>query len=100
MTYEDFWAGLEVVARLERHELIHLRAVTEDDYQAWHDFRRDPLRWLLRADDHRAAAIWSAIERGRRGRPRTNSVEAAERSSQLNVIQLVPRDIPDPSNRR
>lgn len=100
MTYEDFCEGLQLLARLERHELIHIRAVTEDDYRAWSDFKRDPLRWLLRADDHRAAAIWGAIERGRRGRPRTNVVEETEPTSELNVIQLVPRDIPDPSNRR
>jgi hypothetical protein len=100
MTYEDFCEGLQLLARLERHELIHLRAVTEDDYQAWRDFKRDPLRWLLRADAHRAAAVWGAIERGRRGRPPTNFVGEAASSSELNVIQLVPREIPNPSNRR
>ena len=95
MTYEDFCEGLQLLARLERHELIHLRALTEDDYQAWGDFKRDPLRWLLRADDHRAAAVWSAIARGRKGRPPANFVEDAEPSSELNVIRLVPRDVPD-----
>jgi hypothetical protein len=100
MTYEDFCEGLQLLARLERHELVHLHAVTEDDYQAWRDFKRDPLRWLLRADDHRAAAIWGAIERARRRRPRADFFDAAKPSSQLNVIQLVPRDTPDPSNRR
>ena len=95
MTYEDFCEGLKLLARLERNELIHLRALTEDDYQAWGDFKRDPLRWLLRADDHRAAAVWSAIERGRKGRPRPSFIEDGEPSSELNVIQLIPRDVLD-----
>ncbi len=95
MTYDDFREGLQLLARLERHELVHLRAVTEDDYQAWADFKRDPLRWLLRADDHRAAAVWGAIERGRAGRPSTNLVEATDLHSEPKVIQLSPRNVAD-----
>jgi hypothetical protein len=94
MTYDDFHEYLRLLSQLQRQELIHLHAFTEDDYQAWADFRRDPLRWLLRADDHRAAAVWSAIERGRKGRPPTNLVENTEHSK-VKVIQLIPRADPD-----
>jgi hypothetical protein len=95
MTYEDFREGQHLLAQLERHELVHLRAVTEDDYQAWADFKRDPLRWFLRADDHRAASVWVAIAGGRTGRPSADLVEAAELPSEPNVIQLIPRSVPD-----
>jgi hypothetical protein len=91
MTYDDFHDGLRLLSQLQRQELIRLHAFTADDYQAWADFKRDPLRWLLRADDHRAAQVWSAIERGRKGQPPTNPVERAEHS-ELNVIQLTPKD--------
>jgi hypothetical protein len=91
MTYEEFNEGLRLLSQLQRQELIYLHAFTEDDYQAWADFKRDPLRWFLRADDHRAAAVWSAIEHGRKGWPATNPVENSA-SSHFRVIQLVPRD--------
>jgi hypothetical protein len=81
MTYDDFCDGLR---------FIYLHALTEDDYQAWADFKRDPLRWLLRADDHRAPAVWSAIERGRKGRPPATVENSA--SSDFKVINLFSRD--------
>jgi hypothetical protein len=97
MTYDDFYEGLRLLSQLKRQELILLQAFTEDDWQSWADFRRDPLRWLLRADDHRAAALWSAIERRRKGRrPPGNPIEAIDHPApELNVIQFVPRDGPD-----
>jgi hypothetical protein len=94
MTFDDFYEGLRLLSQLKRQELIHLKAFTEDDFQAWADFKRDPLRWLLRADDHRAASVWSAIERGRKVRRPANPIKAIEHP-ELNVIQLVPRDGPD-----
>ena len=93
MTYDDFYEGLRLLSQLKRQELSLLQAFTEDDWQSWADFRRDPLRWFLRADDHRAAAVWSAIERRRKGRPPANRIEAIDHP-ELNVIQLVPRDVP------
>jgi hypothetical protein len=91
MKYDDFYDGLRLLSQLQRHELIHVHAFTEDDYQAWADFKRDPLRWLLRADDHRAAAVWAVMERGRKGRSPINAAKNSEHS-ELNVIQLTPRD--------
>jgi hypothetical protein len=93
MTYEDFHDGLRRLSQLQRHELVYLHAFAPDDFQAWAAFRRDPLRWLLRADDHRAAAVWNAIERARSGRPPISLIENGDHT-ELNVIQLVPRDVP------
>jgi hypothetical protein len=91
VNYDDFADGLRLLSQLERQELIYLHAFVEDDYQAWADFKRDPLRWLLRSDDHRAAAVWAAMERNRKGRLRTSAVEDTERA-EINVIQLNPKD--------
>ncbi len=33
-----------------------------DDLVVWQAFRRDPFRWLIRADDERAERIWQLIE--------------------------------------
>jgi uncharacterized damage-inducible protein DinB len=91
MTYDEFRSGLRLLSQLQRKDLIRLQAFTEDDYQAWADFKRDPLRWLLRADDHRAAAVWCAIDRGREGRlPNTQTQTIQNREG--TVIQFVPND--------
>lgn len=92
MTCDDFCECLRLLGSLQRQELVHLQAFTADDDQAWGNFKRDPLRWFLRADDHRASVVWGAIERGRKGRPPTNFVEDAEPCSELKVIQFIPRD--------
>ena len=91
MNYDDFSDGLRLLSQPERQELIYLHAFMEDDYQAWSDFKRDPLRWLLRSDEHRAAAVWAAMERNRKGRLRIRVVEHSERA-EINVIQLIPKD--------
>jgi hypothetical protein len=93
MKYDEFCDGLRLLSQLQRQELIYLHAFTKDDYQAWADFKRDPLRWLLRADDHRAAAVWAAMEHSRKGRPPINAYESSKRL-ELNVIQLIPQDNP------
>ena len=89
MTYDDFRNGLRLLSQLQRQDLIRLQAFTEDDLQAWADFKRDPLRWFLRADDHRAAAVWSAIDRGREARARIKQTQTIQ-SREGTVIQFIP----------
>ena len=62
MTLRQFSNALRVVLNLERVELVRAGLMRQGDHEAWSVFRRDPLRWLIRADDQKAEILWRLVE--------------------------------------
>jgi len=67
MTFAEFHNALRILMSIDRHELEAAGVIKARDHNAWGEFRRDPFRWLIRADDTDAPKIWAIIER-RQGR--------------------------------
>jgi hypothetical protein len=66
MIFEDFHRTLRLLATVDMQELVDAEAIHEGDLPTWNAFRADPLRWLLRADDDTAHAVWAAMQRHKR----------------------------------
>ena len=86
MTLEDFLGELQALLALDLQEVSASGAMNEHDLACWNSFRADPARWLVRADQKTARALWRAMERHQSGPDTTTGVPASE----LNVIQFVP----------
>lgn len=63
MTFADFHNGLRILTGIDRHELEAAGVIKANDHNAWGEFRRDPFRWFVRADDATASKLWTIIER-------------------------------------
>lgn len=65
MNFADFHNGLRVLSSIDFHELAEAGAITDDlDGEAeWQQFRANPWRYFIAADDSRAEAIWAIIQR-------------------------------------
>ena len=79
MTLEDFLDGLQTLLALDLQEVSASGAMSEHDLARWNSFRADPARWLVRADEETARALWLPWSGTRAGRiellvtPRRNS---------------------------
>lgn len=63
MNIREFHNGLRVLLNIDRHELESAGIIKTNDHNAWGEFRRDPFRWFIRADDERAKKLWALMER-------------------------------------
>ena len=86
MTLEGFLDGLQTLLALDLQEVSASGAMSEHDLARWNSFRADPARWLVRADEETARALWLAMERHKSRPNRTIGAPASE----LNVIQFIP----------
>lgn len=66
MTFAEFHNALRILMSIDRHELEAAGVIKARDHNAWGEFRRDPFRWFIRADDADAPKIWAIIERRQR----------------------------------
>ena len=53
----DFINRLRIIASIDADEL------EDAGIFDWKDFQRDPYKWLMRADDEKAAKLWALIEK-------------------------------------
>lgn len=63
MTHGEFHHGLRILVNIDRDQLVNAGLIKPHDHNAWGEFRRDPFRWFIRADDERAEKLWTLIER-------------------------------------
>ncbi len=63
MTLREFHHGLRVLLNIDRHELDAAGVIRRGDHNAWGTFRRDPYRFLIRADDATAERLWEIMQR-------------------------------------
>lgn len=63
MTRAEFHNGLRILLNIDRHELEAAHVIKVGDVNAWGEFRRDPFRWFIRADDSQLPKLWAIIER-------------------------------------
>lgn len=63
MTLREFHHALRVLLNLDRHELDAAGVIRRGDHNAWGTFRRDPYRFLIRADDATAEKLWALMQR-------------------------------------
>ena len=66
MTFDQFHNGLRILLSIDRHELEAAGVIRVGDHNAWGEFRRDPFRWLIRADDSQAPKLWAIVQRRQR----------------------------------
>ena len=62
MTLAEFHNALRILTSVDRHELVAAGVMRHGDHNAWGTFRRDPFRWLIRADDAAAHKLWRIVE--------------------------------------
>lgn len=62
MRFEQFHNALRILTSLDAHDLEAAGVIRNGDHNAWGTFRRDPFRWLIRADDALARKLFSLIE--------------------------------------
>lgn len=63
MNFADFHNGLRILLSIDRHELEAAGVIKINDHNAWGEFRRDPFRWFIRADDIAAPKLWAIVQR-------------------------------------
>jgi hypothetical protein len=73
MTHHQFLNAIKILHSIDMHELVEAGAMQHGDGATWQAFRSNPCKWLIRADDKTADAIYGIIERRQ---PRTVSVAA------------------------
>lgn len=62
MTLREFHNALRVLLNIDRDELERAGIIGHADHNAWGTFKRDPYRFLIRADDETAEKLWRLIE--------------------------------------
>lgn len=63
MKFAEFHNGLRILMNIDRDELVTAGIIPHADRNKWGEFRRDPFRWLIRADDKSAAKLWAIVEK-------------------------------------
>ena len=67
MTLDEFHNALRVMTSIDFHELVGAGVMVESDVRGefcqWDKFRRDPYRWMIRADDETAERLWGIIQK-------------------------------------
>lgn len=66
MTFAEFHNALRIMLAIDRHELEASGIIKPGDVNAWGEFRRDPFRWFIRADDSQAPKLWAIVQRRQR----------------------------------
>ena len=66
MTFAEFHNALRILLSIDCHELEMAGVIKIGDVNAWGEFRRDPFRWLIRADDKAAPKLWAIVQRRQR----------------------------------
>ena len=61
MTLEEFHNGLRILMNLDFDDLVKAGAFHEWQADAWQNFRRDPFRSFIRADEETVDIIWDLI---------------------------------------
>ena len=70
MNLDEFHNALRIMTSIDFSELVRAGVMVESDahgeFCKWDRFRRDPYRWMIRADDETAEKLWGIIQ-GRMG---------------------------------
>lgn len=61
----DFRRLLRMVLAIERPALEAAGLIGRDDRRSWNEFRRDPMRWVIRLGDAQALALWRLMQEAR-----------------------------------
>lgn len=67
MTLAEFHNGLRILTNLDFSDLVKAGVLTDDadGDSEWEDFRDNPWKWMIRADDDEAAKLWALmVKRG------------------------------------
>lgn len=64
MTLAEFSNALRILHSMDFDEVASFIG----DTTQWHDFRRDPVRFFLRADDALQDKLWAIVERRQKRR--------------------------------
>lgn len=62
MKFAEFHNGLRVLLNVDLPELERAGIIRHGDHNAWGEFRRDPFRWFIRADDEKAKKLWALVK--------------------------------------
>lgn len=62
MELREFHNGLRILSSIDMPELVAGKVIEDDDEAEWAAFRKDPHRWLIRAGDEKAAALWAVMK--------------------------------------
>lgn len=62
MKFAEFHNGLRVLLNVDQHELVQAGILRSNDINGWGEFRRDPFRWFIRADDEKAKKLWALVK--------------------------------------
>ncbi len=62
MTLREFHNGLRILLNLDLDELATAGAMEHRDFDTYAEFRTDPFRWFIRANDRQAEAVWSLMQ--------------------------------------
>jgi hypothetical protein len=57
MTQHEFSNALRILISVDHHEVPFL------DKASWEKFRDDPFRFMMRANDNMADAVWAVVEK-------------------------------------
>lgn len=67
MTLSEFHNGLRILSSIDFSDLVKAGVLTDDaDGDAeWEDFRSNPWKWMIQADDDQATKLWALmVKRG------------------------------------
>lgn len=63
LNLREFHNGLRILLNIDRDELVAAGVIRHGDHNAWGEFRRDPFRWFIRANDERADKLWELMKK-------------------------------------
>lgn len=60
-TFAEFHNALRILANIDMSEMVEAGAIASDDTSGYSAFAADPWRWLIRAGDDEARAVWRIV---------------------------------------
>lgn len=57
----EFRRVLRAILAIDRRHLVAAGLIDGSSLKPWTEYRRDPLRWMLRLEGERAAAFWRLV---------------------------------------
>ena len=61
MTIDEFHNGLRILLNIDMFELEEAGVIAKDDMRAWHEFRDNPWRWFIYAQNAQADRLWALM---------------------------------------